>query len=86
MTVLGPKTNNERAELLAAHFKDIFTNENNNNTLLSTNDSIDLDTCPKSTNCEILHCISIKMNPGKSPGYDLISSKMLLDFLQSQSL
>ena len=74
------KTNNERAELLAVHFKEIFSNENNNNTLLAIIEPNDPDICPKFTNyAEIIHCISKKMNPGKSPGYDLISTKMLLE-------
>ena len=76
------KTNKERAELLADHFKEIFSNMNTRHQDLSFNNLHAVNEPLKSiTSNEINVYIAHRVSSKKSPGFDLITVKLLAELI-----
>ena len=77
------KSNIERAELLADHFKEIFSNMNTRHQNFSFNNLHAVNEPLKSiTSNEINVYIAHRVSSKKSPGYDLITVKLLAELPQ----
>ena len=75
------KSDSEKVNILSDYFENVFANDVTNSTILSQNVTMPLpdQKIKNITSAEITKCIKFNIDIKKSPGYDMIDGKLLIE-------